>query len=92
MQDRIAKTQIAKTQIEQQAYFLWLARGCPLGDPERDWLDAEAMLRNPPGTAHSSRPPYALKFHPQSNAQDTPPDENRLTSAQNTACDLSRLG
>jgi len=30
--------------IEQLAYRLWEERGCPIGTPEVDWLQAEAQL------------------------------------------------
>ncbi len=33
--------------IEQLAYALWQARGCPFGSPEKDWTDAEEQLRHP---------------------------------------------
>jgi hypothetical protein len=31
--------------IGELAYQLWLARGCPEGTAERDWIDAERQLR-----------------------------------------------
>lgn len=31
-------------QIAALAYELWLARGCPEGSPEEDWLQAEQEL------------------------------------------------
>lgn len=37
--------------IRVRAYFLWLERGQPGGDPVRDWLDAERALGNGPGSA-----------------------------------------
>lgn len=33
--------------VRHQAYLLWLERGCPPDTAERDWHDAEAMLRAP---------------------------------------------
>jgi hypothetical protein len=30
--------------IAVRAYELWIARGCPIGSPELDWLQAEAEL------------------------------------------------
>ncbi len=32
-------------QIEALAYELWLQRGCPIGDDQRDWFRAEEQLR-----------------------------------------------
>ena len=32
-------------QIREIAYFLWLEAGCPEGQAERHWRDAEALLR-----------------------------------------------
>jgi hypothetical protein len=32
--------------IRALAYEYWLARGCPLGSPEVDWLRAEQELRS----------------------------------------------
>ena len=31
--------------IAARAYELWQARGCPVGSPETDWLQAEEELR-----------------------------------------------
>ncbi len=31
-------------QIAALAYHLWESRGCPIGTPEQDWLDAEKDL------------------------------------------------
>jgi hypothetical protein len=31
--------------IGELAYHLWQARGCPEGNAERDWLDAEKQLK-----------------------------------------------
>ena len=31
--------------IEVRAYELWIQRGCPIGSPEVDWLQAEEELR-----------------------------------------------
>jgi hypothetical protein len=49
--------------IGELAYRLWLARGCPEGSAERDWLDAEKQLRSalqdtfPPSDPPASRRP-----------------------------------
>ncbi|MGA3019353.1 MAG: DUF2934 domain-containing protein [Bryobacteraceae bacterium] len=32
--------------MQAPAYECWLARGCPIGSPEVDWLQAEADLKN----------------------------------------------
>jgi hypothetical protein len=34
-QDRVAKL----------AHALWQSRGCPMGSPEQDWIEAERQLR-----------------------------------------------
>jgi hypothetical protein len=31
-------------QIREIAYFLWLQAGCPEGEAEQHWRDAEALL------------------------------------------------
>ena len=31
--------------IQLAAYYLWQQRGCPLGEPEVDWFQAEEQLR-----------------------------------------------
>lgn len=31
-------------EIKLAAYYLWQQRGCPIGEPEVDWLKAEAQL------------------------------------------------
>jgi hypothetical protein len=31
--------------IEARAYELWIQRGCPIGSPEVDWLQAEREIR-----------------------------------------------
>ena len=30
--------------LARRAYELWQARGCPEGDPMRDWFEAERLL------------------------------------------------
>lgn len=30
-------------QVEVVAYYLWLERGCPIGSPEVDWMEAERI-------------------------------------------------
>ena len=32
-------------ELRLRAHQLWIARGCPLGSPEEDWLRAERELR-----------------------------------------------
>jgi hypothetical protein len=45
-QSAISPTQIQETSaIEVRAYELWVQRGCPIGSPEVDWLQAEAEIR-----------------------------------------------
>lgn len=33
--------EVPKEEIEMAAYYHWLKRGCPQGDPLTDWLAAE---------------------------------------------------
>ena len=35
---------ITQDRLEEAAYFRWLARGCPHGDDESDWLAAHTEL------------------------------------------------
>jgi hypothetical protein len=35
-----------RNHIEQLAYTLWTHRGCPIGSPETDWFEAEAIVRS----------------------------------------------
>jgi hypothetical protein len=35
-----------RRRIEQLAYVLWTRRGRPIGSPETDWFQAEAIVRN----------------------------------------------
>jgi Protein of unknown function (DUF2934) len=35
-------------QTREIAYFLWLEAGCPEGQAERHWRDAEALLESDP--------------------------------------------
>lgn len=39
------ETGAAQERIEALAYEHWLARGCPAGSPEVDWLRAEEDLK-----------------------------------------------
>ena len=40
-------------EIAALAYQLWQARGCPVGSPEIDWLQAEQQLRPQTADTHS---------------------------------------
>lgn len=33
--------------IANLAHALWQQRGCPIGSPEQDWIEAEQQLRRP---------------------------------------------
>ena len=33
-----------RSSLEALAYQLWLQRGAPIGSPEADWFEAEALL------------------------------------------------
>lgn len=41
-----ARSAVQSEEIAQLAYSYWLARGCPDGSPDQDWLRAEEDLRN----------------------------------------------
>jgi hypothetical protein len=41
---RVAET-FTEDQIATRAYQLWQDRGCPIGSPEQDWLEAERQFR-----------------------------------------------
>jgi hypothetical protein len=38
------KFELDERRIQEKAYELWQLRGCPAGDPERDWHEAVALL------------------------------------------------
>jgi hypothetical protein len=40
---RVAET-IGEDQIATRAYQIWQKRGCPIGSPEQDWLEAQRQL------------------------------------------------
>lgn len=41
----VAVENASESDIAALAYQLWQARGCPLGSPEEDWLEAERHLK-----------------------------------------------
>jgi len=45
--------------IEQRAYQCWEARGAPLGTPEIDWAEAEAILAT--AEAEAALPPETFQ-------------------------------
>jgi Protein of unknown function (DUF2934) len=45
VEPRVAET-VIEDQIATRAYQLWQERGCPIGSPEQDWLEAERQLRS----------------------------------------------
>ncbi len=40
-----APIEISTSDIAILAYRLWEERGCPVGSPEQDWLEAERRLK-----------------------------------------------
>ena len=36
----------SEERIQLVAYQLWMDRGCPIGSPEIDWMEAERTCRN----------------------------------------------
>ena len=43
IEPRVAET-VTEEQIATRAYQLWQKRGCPIGSPEQDWLEAQRQL------------------------------------------------
>ena len=41
----MAPSHVLREAIQQRAYLLWHARGCPLWDSESDWFVAETEVR-----------------------------------------------
>lgn len=37
--------QLSEEEVSSLAYQLWMERGCPIGEPERDWFQAEEVIR-----------------------------------------------
>lgn len=42
--DAERQVEIPHELVAERAYALWLARGCPMGDPHTDWALAEQEL------------------------------------------------
>jgi hypothetical protein len=67
--------------IGELAYRLWLARGCPDGTAEQDWLEAEKQLKaTRPARPHSSealddslKGTFPASDPPASHLPDVPP-------------------
>ncbi|GEM_PF-1114660 len=65
---------IDEARIRAKAYELWQARGCPEGSGDRDWIEAERLLRaelsgaDPGDSAHVAEepeePPVAVRVPP----------------------------
>jgi hypothetical protein len=71
-------TPISEEMIQQKAYELWLARGCPEGTAEEDWYAAELALRQagkaePPPAATSEVAPAAVMEEEPAPAQKPAP-------------------
>jgi hypothetical protein len=43
-------------QIRERAYFIWIAKGCPQGQDEQNWIAAEHELRTAEDCATGGRP------------------------------------
>jgi hypothetical protein len=68
--------------IRELAYQLWVARGCPAGSAERDWLEAERQLSGTPATPRAAssaivdeslKDTYPASDPPASHLPDVPP-------------------
>ncbi len=51
-------------QIREIAYFLWLEAGCPEGQAERHWRDAEVLLESDPSPFERLRIKGGSPFEP----------------------------
>jgi Protein of unknown function (DUF2934) len=63
--------------IRELAYQLWVARGCPDGSAEQDWLEAERRL-----SAAGSRPPVASSQAASSQAASSQAASSQAASSQ----------
>lgn len=68
--------------VDELAYQLWQARGCPVGTAEQDWLDAERRLRIAPPTTQAAtskavddslKDTFPASDPPSSHTPDKPP-------------------
>jgi hypothetical protein len=68
--------------VDELAYQLWQARGCPVGTAEQDWLDAERQLRTAPPTTQAAtskavddslKDTFPASDPPSSHTPDNPP-------------------
>jgi hypothetical protein len=41
---RLKENEVTKEDVEREAYYHWLGRGCPEGDAMTDWVEAERKL------------------------------------------------
>ena len=62
--------------VRERAYSLWVARGRPKGDPEADWLSAEAQLATEAGSVTEV---------PGSLARGAPPNDAQGSTARNVS-------
>jgi hypothetical protein len=46
-----AKAKLSHEQIASKAYSIWQSQGCPPGQDERNWFEAEAQLKTELGLA-----------------------------------------
>jgi hypothetical protein len=68
--------------VDELAYQLWQARGCPVGTAEQDWLDAERQLRSATRTTQAAtskavddslKDTFPASDPPSSHMPDKPP-------------------
>ena len=55
--DAVADSASLPEKIQLIAYQLWIDRGCPVGSPEIDWMEAERICRNSQDSAMNDRRP-----------------------------------
>jgi hypothetical protein len=54
------KIDLDERRIQEKAYELWELRGCPAGDPERDWHEAVALLTRAAKAKVETSPQHAI--------------------------------
>ena len=50
-----AARKFSQEEMEREAYFHWLNRGCPNGDSLADWLEVEKECASPSGKRAGER-------------------------------------
>jgi hypothetical protein len=85
--------------IKELAYQLWVARGCPAGNSDQDWLEAERQLSAAEPTKAAStkgvddalKDTYPASDPPASHLPDEPPANAEAKWEAAAAADDSKL-